>query len=701
MIVCCNTFPTYAEENDEESTKIEENMDSEELETTEESPEIVDEQTNLNNLENTVESNDVNPNDARHLISYQTHVQDLGWLDRVYDGETGGTTGKSKRLEALNINLIDTSYTGVVEYSAHVQDIGWQDWVSNGNLSGTIGQGKRVEAIKIKLSGDISNYYDIYYRVHAANFGWLGWTKNGEAAGTSGYSYHLEAIEIQLVEKNGSAPEITENAFHHPLVKYATHIENDGWQGWKNDGELSGTTGRALRLEGIKIMIPDQDYEGSICYKTHVQDYGWQDWTENGEMSGTSGKELRLEAIQIRLTGEMEANYDIYYQVHAEEIGWMGWAKNGGSAGTAGYGYRLEAIRIQLVPKDGEAPGSATNPFKSPMLSYSSHVEQIGWQAAVSEGQTSGTSGKGYRLEAIKITSQNQEYSGGIRYRTHVQDIGWQDWIENGQISGTSGRGLRLEAIQIQLTGELEEYYDVYYRVHSEDYGWMYWMKNGQQAGSVGRGKRLEAIQIKLLPKNESISDVSQPVWASSNLANRTNQILIVNANGGTSVNIQLWEKNEGLWSKAMETSGFVGSDGIGTASDYISKTPAGAYALGYAFGMHGNPGCRLDYRRITHTSYWIGTMWDPQYNTWQERTSGTSWDEHLIEYSQAYEYAMTFDYNRGPGGGSAFFLHVSNGRPTAGCISLPRANMIYLMRNIQKGAYIAIINQENEMYSL
>ena len=43
--------------------------------------------------------------------------------------------------------------------------------------------------------------------------------------------------------------------------------------------------------------------------------------------------------------------YDVYYRVHAQNFGWLGWARNGESSGTQGYGYRLEAIEIKLVKK--------------------------------------------------------------------------------------------------------------------------------------------------------------------------------------------------------------------------------------------------------------------------------------------------------------------------------------------------------------
>ena len=48
---------------------------------------------------------------------------------------------------------------------------------------------------------------------------------------------------------------------------------------------------------------------------------------KDNQLSGTSGKSLRLEAIQIRLTGEIANAYDVYYRVHIEDKGWLNWAK--------------------------------------------------------------------------------------------------------------------------------------------------------------------------------------------------------------------------------------------------------------------------------------------------------------------------------------------------------------------------------------
>ena len=284
-------------------------------------------------------------------------------------------------------------------------------------------------------------------------------------------------------------------------VQYTTHVQEEGWQDWSSDGETAGTTGKGLRLEGIKIKVNGNQLSGGVTYSTHVQNGGWQEWKNNGDMSGTSGKSLRLEAIKIKLTGDAANKFDIYYRVHAQEFGWLGWAKNGASAGTEGFGYRLEAIQIKLVKKGGSAPGSTANAFHSlPRIKYTTHVQDKGWLAEVKDGTTSGTIGKGLRVEGLKMSIGNN-LGGSIQYRAHVQNQGWQNYVSDGKLAGTEGKGLRIEAIQMRLTGEMAKHFDIYYRVHVQEFGWLDWAKNGESAGTSGYGYRLEGVQVKLVRK--------------------------------------------------------------------------------------------------------------------------------------------------------------------------------------------------------
>ena len=288
-------------------------------------------------------------------VSYKVHRQDYDWeKDWKKDGQTSGTVGEAKRLEAIEIKL-PGGVSGSIEYRTHIQDIGWEkNWSKDGEKSGTEGQCKRLEAIQIRLTGEVAENYDVYYSVHAENFGWLGWAKNGEEAGTAGYGYRLEAIRIQLVTKGDKAPELIgtiKEAMKARLVGYQTHVQDYGTQAYVYDGAMAGTEGECKRMESIRMKLPSS-VNSSIQYRSHVQDIGWEkNWASNGSLSGTTGQCKRLEAIQIQLSGDVAKNYDVYYRVHAQDYGWLAWAKNGESSGTEGYAKRLEAIEVRLVPK--------------------------------------------------------------------------------------------------------------------------------------------------------------------------------------------------------------------------------------------------------------------------------------------------------------------------------------------------------------
>ena len=319
-------------------------------------------------------------------VSYRTHVQSIGWQGVVTNGTMSGTSGRAKRLEGIEISVAGNSNLGI-QYTTHCQSYGWLPWSANGEMNGTEGEAKRLEAIKIQLTGADKDKYNVYYRVHAQSYGWLAWAANGAPAGTAGLAKRLEAIQIVIVKKGesfdhaigniqsarGEAYIASSTANANPVVtgennvnvEYRTHVQSFGWQGWKYNGVMSGTSGKAKRLEGINIKLTNKPYSGSIVYTTHVQSIGWQGnennvntWFRDGQMAGTSGRAKRLEAIRIALTGEMAEHYDVYYRVHAQTYGWLAWAKNGEAAGTAGLSKRLEGIQIVLVPKGGAAPAN-------------------------------------------------------------------------------------------------------------------------------------------------------------------------------------------------------------------------------------------------------------------------------------------------------------------------------------------------------
>lgn len=331
-----------------------------------------------------------------------------------------------------------------------------------------------------------------------------------------------------------------------PTVEYQTHVQTYGWQEWKQNGDMAGTSGQSKRLEAMRIRLKNAD--GHIQYETHAQTYGWLDQVSDGELSGTTGQSKRLEAIRISLTGNIANTYDVWYRAHVQRIGWQAWVCNGATAGTSGRSLRVEGLEILLVKKGDTIPAnsvSGSNYHAIPQSSssavyYQTHAQTIGWQEEVSNGATAGTSGQSKRLEALRITLGG--VSGGVTYRTHVQRIGWQSWRSDGEVAGTSGQSLRLEAIEVKLTGDAADSYDIWYRCHVQRVGWMGWAKNGARAGSQGYSYRMEAMQIKLLPKgsaepSDDDSSTSYPfMQKSSTASNRLNGVDISGWDSGIDI---------------------------------------------------------------------------------------------------------------------------------------------------------------------
>jgi uncharacterized protein YjdB len=124
----------------------------------------------------------------------------------------------------------------------------------------------------------------------------------------------------------------------------------------------------------------------------------------------------------------------ICYKAHVQDIGWQAVVCDGETAGTTGLALRMEAIAIK-------APGRS--------ICYQAHVEGIGWQEPVCDGAEAGTVGQALRIEALKVWIQSG--SGHVEYFGHVQDIGWTGPAWDGAVIGTTGQGLRLEAVIIRI----------------------------------------------------------------------------------------------------------------------------------------------------------------------------------------------------------------------------------------------------------
>jgi L,D-peptidoglycan transpeptidase YkuD (ErfK/YbiS/YcfS/YnhG family) len=169
---------------------------------------------------------------------------------------------------------------------------------------------------------------------------------------------------------------------------------------------------------------------------------------------------------------------------------------------------------------------------------------------------------------------------------------------------------------------------------------------------------------------------------------------VVAGSTGSTTAVMQAWTAaGAGRWVRhGSAVSAHVGAQGLTTSpSESRSATPIGSFKLTTAFGYYGNPGTRLPYLKTTPADWWISQS-GPLYNTHQRCSSNCSFvqgapNEHVYYETPAYDYAVVIDYNTAntghvtQGAGSAFFLHVTDGSATAGCVAIPRASLVSIMQ--------------------
>ena len=163
--------------------------------------------------------------------------------------------------------------------------------------------------------------------------------------------------------------------------------------------------------------------------------------------------------------------------------------------------YEISIVRTRnaagLFDSDGTFPYGET----SRMLTFSSYMQYYGWTEPTQGSMCSGITGRGLRLEALRLSLYDADGEPGIYYRVYVQNRGWQDWGVSGEIAGTMHEETGLEAVEIALSDTLVEDYDLLYRVHVANEGWQEWVTNGATCGIPGSGNEIQGIQIRLREK--------------------------------------------------------------------------------------------------------------------------------------------------------------------------------------------------------
>lgn len=143
--------------------------------------------------------------------------------------------------------------------------------------------------------------------------------------------------------------------------------------------------------------------------------------------------------------------------------------------------------------------------------------------------------------------------------------------------------------------------------------------------------------------------------------------------------------------------AGHVGYKGVaapGAKREGDGKTPYGVYRMRGGFGVRANPGLASSWLVTSARDVWVDDSRSRLYNTHQRLPVNGRWaSAERLRISPAYNYVQVIGYNeaRRLWRGSAIFLHVDQGRATAGCVSLPTSSLLAVLRWQKPGAWIWI----------
>ena len=195
---------------------------------------------------------------------------------------------------------------------------------------------------------------------------------------------------------------------------------------------------------------------------------------------------------------------------------------------------------------------------------------------------------------------------------------------------------------------------------------------------------------------------VDSPEWFKKlDAAKDCDQLIVVAGVGETTCYVSMHEKDEdGNWKMILQAPGYIGLEGMGKADSYHAVTPIGTFTIDKAFGIADDPGCQMEYTKVTEDDYWSGDMREGMhFNEFVKIGDVPGLDpeacEHLIDYTYEYQYCLNMGYNSEctPGEGAAFFFHcMSLVKPyTGGCVAVNEAVMKLIMQRVKDGCKITI----------
>jgi L,D-peptidoglycan transpeptidase YkuD (ErfK/YbiS/YcfS/YnhG family) len=185
--------------------------------------------------------------------------------------------------------------------------------------------------------------------------------------------------------------------------------------------------------------------------------------------------------------------------------------------------------------------------------------------------------------------------------------------------------------------------------------------------------------------------------WFARSVGSATQVVSVVGV-GGSSAKMDVWQRTAAGWQPiGIGIPAHVGSAGLTTqAKDGYPATPMGIFSLDYVFGTAPSPGGGLQYVQVGREDWWDGDMKSATFNTHQHCRQAqcpfdTSASENLDIPEYVHSVVMGVNKARTPGDGAGFFMHATDGGPTAGCVAIDDGTLVKIIQWLQPGALIAI----------
>jgi L,D-peptidoglycan transpeptidase YkuD (ErfK/YbiS/YcfS/YnhG family) len=169
-----------------------------------------------------------------------------------------------------------------------------------------------------------------------------------------------------------------------------------------------------------------------------------------------------------------------------------------------------------------------------------------------------------------------------------------------------------------------------------------------------------------------------------------TRQVVLVAGTGvdSSTARVTFYEAGSAGWTRVASWPGHVGRSGWSERHvEGDLRTPVGVYRLSDAGGRLPAPSARLPYHRSS---------------LFRAPESGPGFGDSAAD---AFDHVIAIDYNRvagrspldrgrplGEGRGGGIWLHLDHNGPTHGCVSVPKAGLLLLLRRLDPALHPVVV---------